>query len=486
MSTDRDAKPASPWRVACPTLIGREVERYALTEQALRPPAVILVEGEAGIGKTRLLADVLHSPELSGMTTLTAQCQYLREPLPFAPLVEALRSLGDALPTNLSPIAGALHPLLPELATLLPPALEPLGEPGAERHRLFRAVAETLRALGPAVLALEDLHWVDSGTCDLLRFLTSQMPDDLSLVLTYRREAANPGRTFATSVRLPAHVASAELSLAPLNQADVRKMAAEILATSDVSADFAAHLHEHTMGIPFAVEELLRLMSGQRGSVRSDRRRARLTIEGLGVPAALRNALLEQLVHAPHDVRLIVSVAAVLRVPASEALIGSVAGLTSGRATNALSRALAGALLHEHESGHYGFRHALAQHAAYDSVPALERRRLHHRAAAALEQLPGPRPYVQLAHHCQRAGRHQAWARYAETAADRAISVGDDASATRLLQQALSSTDLAATTRIRLAVKLGRAAVTGLDHAETVLILRRVLAEEKLPRRSAR
>ncbi|MBT2481982.1 LuxR family transcriptional regulator [Streptomyces sp. ISL-94] len=467
--------------MACPTLIGREAERYALIQQALRPPAVILVEGEAGIGKTRLLADALHSPELSGTTKLTAQCQYLREPLAFAPVVDALRSLGDALPTNLSPVAGALRPLLPELATLLPPALEPLGEPGAERHRLFRAVGETLRAIGPAVLVLEDLHWVDSGTCDLLRFLTSRMPDDLTLVLTYRREAAHPGRTFATSVRLPPHVASAELSLAPLNQADVRRMAAEILATSDVSTDFAAHLHEHTMGIPFAVEELLRLMRGQLGLVRSDRRRARLTIEGLGVPAALRNALLEQLVHVPYDVRLIVSAAAVLRVPASEALIGSVAGLASGRATNALSRALAGALLHEHEFGRYGFRHALAQHAAYDSVPRLERRRLHHRAAAVLEQLPGPRPYVQLAHHCQQAGRHQAWARYAETAADRAIAVGDDASATRLLQQALSSTDLAATTRVRLAVKLGRAAVTGLDHAETVVILRRILAEEKLP-----
>lgn len=480
MSTDRDAKPASPRRLACPTLIGRETERQALIQQALRPPAVIFVEGEAGIGKTRLLADALHSPELSGTTMLTAHCQRLREPMPFAPVVDALRGLGEILPANLSPVTGALRPLLPELANQLPPALDPLGEPGTERHRLFRAVRETLRAIGPAALVLEDLHWVDSGTCDLLRFLISQMPDDLVLVLTYRGEAANPCRTFATSVRLPPHVASTELTLAPLSQSDVRRMAAEILATPDVSTDFAAHLHEHTMGIPFAVEELLRLMGGQKGFVRSDRRRARLTIEGLGVPAALRNALLEQLAHAPYDVRLTVSAAAVLGVPASEALIGSVAGLTARRATNALSRALAGAMLHEHETGRYGFRHALAQHAAYDSVPPLERRRLHHRAARVLEQMPGPLPYVQLAHHCQQAGRHQAWARYAETAADRAVAVGDDASATRLLQQALSPTDLTAATRVRLAVKLGRAAVTGLDHTETVLILRRILAEEKL------
>ncbi|MFD4247721.1 ATP-binding protein [Streptomyces sp. NPDC058525] len=480
MSTDRDGNPASPRRVACPTLIGREAERSSLIQQVQHPPAVILIEGEAGIGKTRLLADALQSPELSGRTKLTAQCQYLREPLPFAPVVDALRGLGDALPTHLSPVVGALRPLLPEIAMSLPPALEPLGEPGAERHRIFRAVAEMLRAIGPAVLVLEDLHWVDSGTCDLLRFLTCRMPDDLSLVLTYRREAANPGRAFATSVRLPPHVVSSELSLAPLNQADVRRMAAEILGTSDVTTDFAAHLHEHTMGIPFAVEELLRLMGGQRGLVRSDRQRAGLTIEGLGVSAALRDALVEQLVHAPYDVRLIVSAAAVLRIPASEALIGSVAGLTSRRATNALSRALGKALLHDHGSGHYGFRHALAQHAAYDAVPPPERRRLHRRAAAALEQSPGPRPYVRLAHHCQEAGRHQAWARYAETAADRAIAVGDDAAATRLLQQALSSPDLAATTRVRLAVKLGRAAVAGLDHAETVVILRRVLAQDRL------
>ncbi|WP_455358284.1 ATP-binding protein [Streptomyces sp. SYSU K21746] len=484
MSIGRNRQPVSPVHLVSPSLIGRDRELRTLVQQSLAPPAVVLVAGEAGMGKTRLVADALGVPALAGTTTLVGHCFHLREPLPIAPVVDALRRVGGVLPNRqrLNPVTGALRPLLPELSAQLPPTPEPLGDPGAERYRVLRAVVETLRAIGPAVLVVEDLHWVDGGTCDLLRFLVSEMPDQLTLVLTYRHDSPSPARSFVTSVRLPRHVALTELTLGPLSRSQVHTMAAEILATPDVSGEFAAYLREHTMGVPFAVEELLRLMPDQRALARSDRRRAKLTIEGLGVPAALRNAVLEQLAHTPADVRLLVAAAAVLRLPATETLLGSVAGLSTERAGGALSRALAQALLHEQGAGRYGFRHALAQQAAYDSLPPHERRRLHHRAARELERGVAPLPYVQLAHHCRQAGRHQAWTRYAETAAGRASAMGDDAAATRLLQQVLASAELPSATRVRLAVKLGQAAVTGLDHAETVVALRRTLAEERMPK----
>src|SRR5262252_1624019 len=174
-------------RLSSPVLVGRKDELGSLLRAASDPPALILVEGEAGVGKTRLVEELLDAPGLDGSDCYIGDCQSLVEPFPLGPVLEALR---NARPDRkvLGPITGVLRPLLPELAPLLPEPPEPLADRLAERHRLFRALRELLDALGRSVLVLEDLHWADEQTLEFLRFLCPQLPPELTLVCTYRSE----------------------------------------------------------------------------------------------------------------------------------------------------------------------------------------------------------------------------------------------------------------------------------------------------------
>ncbi|MET8990700.1 AAA family ATPase, partial [Nonomuraea wenchangensis] len=181
-----------------PILVGREKELARLVEliSVTSPvPAVAVVEGEAGIGKSRLVAELLDGPAVTGLRVLRGACLQIREPFPLGALVEALRGrAADLGESALSPVAGALRELLPELAAALPPAPPPLDDRAAERHRVFRGLAEVLTALGPAVLVVEDLHWADGQTVEFLTYLMSVLPGTppgtLRVVLTYREEEA--------------------------------------------------------------------------------------------------------------------------------------------------------------------------------------------------------------------------------------------------------------------------------------------------------
>jgi DNA-binding CsgD family transcriptional regulator len=468
--------------LSSPALIGRDAELGELTLILGDPPALAVVEGEAGVGKTRLVREVLTRPEFRGRRVLVGHCQPLREPLPFGPVIEALRGAQDvALTRELGPIAGALRPLIPELSQQLPPALEPLGDARAERHRVFRAILELLSALGPTICVLEDLHWSDEGTGDLLRFLVSQLPEELCLVLTYRREdLPRSSGVLGLTSRLPAHAVFTRLFLSPLGHEDMRKLVSSILRVEDVSEEFALHLHERTLGLPFAVEEVLRLLADRRDLVQRGGRWARRMLNGLEVPAATRDSILERFARLSPDARRTVQAAAAVGVAAPEAVLRSVAGLSRERAARGLSEALSLSLLRETEDGRLDLRHALARQAVYEAIETPERRRFHLRAAQVLERGDEPLPLAQVANHFKRADMPNRWVRYAEAAADLAISLGNESAACELLAEALTCSQASTTARARMAIKLGRAALGGLDHGQALPVLRHVL-EEALP-----
>lgn len=142
--------------VVCPVLVGRAAELDRLVAAVSKAPAVVVVEGEAGIGKSRLVAESVVRPEVDGRRFLIGGCNRIREPFPLGPLVEALRGVAGLLPeVTLTPVTGTLRGLLPELAHVLPERLEPLADRTAERHRLFRGLSDLLGTLGPAVLVVE-------------------------------------------------------------------------------------------------------------------------------------------------------------------------------------------------------------------------------------------------------------------------------------------------------------------------------------------
>jgi DNA-binding CsgD family transcriptional regulator len=462
--SDHHRPPAAPSSTAS-ALVGRDRDLDLLRTTLGTTPSLTIVEGEAGIGKSRLVREVAGDPALLGMLVLVGQCEQLHEPFPLGPVLDALgQAAGSIRPEALGAVTGALAPLMPELAHLLPPAPPAVADPGAARHQVFRAVAELLERLGPVVLVIEDAHWADSGTYDLLTFLAFHQPPDLAVLLTTRAETG-PLPVIEAFARAPAGPATV-LRPAPLDTAEVQELARQVLGV-DVSARIADELREKTGGIPFVLEEVLRTLL--------ERMPERLELlDSLTVPTALREVVLQRLSVLDPPAREIVGVASVLSRRVDVELLASVAERSIREVVVAIASAQAAGLLQD-EDDRPQFRHALAQQVVYESLPVTSRRWLHQRAAAAIAARPGPVPTARLAYHSKRAGNTDEYVRYAEQAADLAVANGDDSAAARFLLEVVETGDVPLAARLRLAAKLGRVAVDGLAHTEAVPILTRLL-----------
>ena len=471
-----------PGRLSSPALVGRDGELARLVELVDSPPAIAIVEGEAGMGKSRLVRELARVPGLGPRRVLVGHCHQLREPFPLGPLIEALRHVGD-LPARLrlSGVVGSLRPLLPELARSLPRRPRPLGDPRAERHRVFRGLRELLGALGPAICVVEDLHWADEGTLEFLSFLMSEQPAELSLVLTNRAEEFERSCALAALVaRAPERTSQGIVELAGLGPGEVRALASQIAGNGEVSPEFAAQLHECTAGLPFAIEEVIGLL-GRRGTLELvNGREGQGLLERLEVPPAVRQSVLDRMQLLTPDARRIADAAAVLAQPADSELIVGVAGLPRARGERALAKARACALIEEERGGRFGYRHPLAAQAVYERLPGPARRRLHLRAGRALERAHEPRPFARIAHHLKAAGCSR-WVTHAEAAARLASASGDDSQAARLLEDALAAPGLPRATRVRLAIALGDVAVYSLTPAGATAGLQRIIEEEEMP-----
>jgi DNA-binding CsgD family transcriptional regulator len=465
-------------------LVGRSGELDRLVAAASAPPAIILVEGEAGIGKSRLVRELLSA--LPAHRRLVGTCDPVQEPFPLGPLLEAIGGTVAALPdpARLSPIVGALSAVLPELADRLPAALPPLGDHRAERHRLLRAVMTLLGELGPAVLVLEDVHWADDGTAEFIAYLAARMPSNLALVVTARGETRDRLPIWAALARSQA-ATPVRVQLTPLALDDVGALAADLLGSTDLPARFASSLHDLTAGIPFVVEEVVASLREDRdGTAQVPARPSPgqdLALDGLAVPAALRDVVQPRLDTLDDLSREILGAAAVMAMAPDEELLSRVVDREVEAVARALSQALLAGLLHEDGDGRCRFRHALARQAVYESMPSPNRRWFHLRVAEVLHNGSEPLPVARLAHHYRLAGRLDDYVRYAEAAADRAVSHGDDAAAARFLLDAIAVPASSGDDRVRLVGKLAEAAVHGLAQSEAMPILESLLTGSDLP-----
>ncbi|MGH9247438.1 MAG: helix-turn-helix transcriptional regulator [Acidimicrobiales bacterium] len=468
-------------RIVSPALVGREAEFRLLVEAVAVPPAVIAVEGEAGIGKTRLVSELLDRPVVvRRRKVVVGRCHRIRDAFPLGPVVEAVRGLGDELrPMILSPVAGALRPLLPELADVLPPLPEPVDDRVAERHRVFRALAEVLGSLGPILVVLEDLHWADDQTVEFLSYIVADPPPDVVLILTFRGEEVSP-TVRALTARLPPTITRTVVALGPLDIDDTGVLAAAILGVEGVSNEFATYLRERTSGLPFAMEEVLALLRARGSLVRRGGRWARKALDELEVPTAIRDSVLERVNQLSAMARAVAESAAVAQVPVPERVIIDMTGAPAGQAAKGIGEAMESGLLDDQRHG-IGFRHLLATQAVYEDMPGIRRRELHGRAASAIADAVHPVPLGQVAHHLRHAGRLEAWAAAAETAADRAVELGHEVEAVRLLEDVLRQAPLEAEQRGRIAVKLGRAAVEALPTREVAELLSDALDDQQPP-----
>jgi len=470
-------------RPASSRLVGRDEELDRLAAAASAPPAIIVVEGEAGIGKSRLVREFLAM--LPARRHLVGLCDPVQEPFPLGPLLEAIGGTVAALPdpAGLSPVVGALSAVLPELADRLPPSPPPLGDHRAERHRLLRAAVTFLGEVGPAVLVLEDVHWADDGTAEFIAFLAARMPSNLVLVVTARGEWRGRLPIWEVLARTR-QTPPMRVELPPLALNDVGALAAELLDSGELPERFAVSLHHLTAGIPFVVEEVVSSLRGDGTTTAAPATSppgSDLALDELAVPAALRDVIQPRLDALDDRTREILGAAAVMAMTPDEELLSRVVGCEAEVVARALSSALRAGLLHEDADGRCRFRHALARQAVYEGLPAPTRRWFHLRVAEVLDGGTEPRPVARLAHHYRLAGRFDDYIRCAEAAADLAISHGDDAAGARFLLDAIDSAVLGQDDRVRLVGKLAEAAVHGLAQSEAVPILEGLLTGSDLP-----
>ncbi len=472
-----NAEPSPP--SAPGLLIGRSALLDDVCSQLDRRPAVAVITGAAGAGKSRFVDELLRRTASPDAVTLVARCQEADTPFPFAPLAQALNRFRSApLPANLPPVTGVPYALLPYLADRLPPAPPPPGDPRAEHRRVLRALHAYTAALGEPVLVVEDLQWADASTCALLRTVVADPPPGLGLVLTARSPTVphtdiegSDGLPFP--LRAPAHVTVVERHLAPLSAAETGALAAGLLGAQAVPDEFAARLHRWTGGLPYVVEEVMRLWPGS----------AEFPTGAVGeppLPASVRRVVVERLRGLPPAARQVVAAAAVLGEPAPVELLRSVAGLGEPETRGALAAALREGVLHgSFRDGGYAFPYDLARRAAYEAVAEPERPVLHLRAARALARHTSPFPLAGMAEHYRRAGRPAQAARCLEAAADRAARDGDAGRAAAQYLGALRNGP-SPVARDRVALKLARVALNARPGPQVPAALRQVLDQHSL------
>lgn len=453
--------------VFAPAFVGRERELAELRGAFAAAPALVVVEGEAGVGKSRLLREFLAAPD---RVALLAVCPPFRVPFTLGPVVDAVReAAADGVAgLELSGLAGALRSLFPEWADDLPGPLEPAEDALAARHRLFRALAELLARLDVSVLVVDDAHWADDATLEFLLFLASRRPQGVSLVVAYRPEDV-PADSLVRrlSTRPSGEVTRLRLTLGPLDVAGTGRLMSSMLAGEPVSEAFASLVHRHTEGLPLAVEESVRLMSDRTDLVRRRGEWVRRRLGEIHVPPTVRDAVLERAQRLGPQTQAVLRAAAVLVDPADAATLAAVAEVQPEQARSGVAEALERGLLEETAGGLVAFRHILAARAVSDAIPPPDRQALHERAGTVLEGAPKPSA-ARLARHFKGAGLLERWMTYAERAADEAAAGGDLDAAAVVLQDLLRSADLPPADVARLAAKIPPGSLTDTSRVRDV------------------
>jgi DNA-binding CsgD family transcriptional regulator len=390
-------------RVASPTFVGRIEELLALEAARRRAadgePAIVLVGGEAGVGKTRLVAELADRVNADGMRVLYGGCVPLGgEALPYAPIVEALRALLDEL--GVDTVRELVGPSWRELARLLPnlgePEVDPAGQ--ATQTRLFELLLGLLTRLSertPVALVVEDLHWSDQSTRDLLAFLVRNLRRNRVLVVvTYRSDEPRSDRLWSWLAELDRGGPVQRLQLPRLDRAQTAAQLVGILGAAP-PADLVDAVFGRSEGNPFFTEELL----------------AAVRAGSSELPATVRDLLRGRIQVLPERVQQVLAVAAVAGQRVPHRLLVSVAGLDDQDLLHALRVLVAHQLLviRPEEDG-YQFRHAILREVVDADLLPGERAQLHAAYAHALTlrpELAGVSPAVraaELAIHWEAAG----------------------------------------------------------------------------------
>jgi DNA-binding CsgD family transcriptional regulator len=363
-------------------LIGRSRERAELDRFLAGVRAgeggLVLIAGQAGVGKTVLVEDALDRSDLLVLRGAGSETSAT----PYGPIVQTLRCYLREVPGGLSAstyLAGELGLLLPELGP-------PRGT--TDRATIFEAIRSALEligARGPAALLLDDLQWADATTLELLPTLAVAVADQpLALVGVYRDDEiprGHPLRRLRNELRRAS--ALRELTVEPLDP-DATAALAQRRLGSGVSSALARIIYDRTQGLPFFVEELVAALSAGGCLEGGTHGLALAAGEDVPIPESVRDAVLVRAVGLSEAAWRALEVASAAGTRFALDLVAELAGEAS------LGEPIAHGLIVELEAGAAAFRHALAREAVYGEVPWSRRRALHRALAARLESRGAP------------------------------------------------------------------------------------------------
>lgn len=373
--------PGMTRQVSSPVLVGRR-EEVRLVEGALDGAeadraALLLVGGEAGVGKTRLLEELRRRASERGFLVLVGACLDMGDgTFPFAPVADLLRDLRRQMGDERA------HELLGEAGPVLGPLVPGLGHQGPASRPEWAAVLEHVRMLverivagSPLVMVVEDLHWSDRSSRDVLSYLARGVRSaPLVLAVSYRTDdlhRRHPLVPFLAEIERAAR--PTRIDLGPLSEREVAELVAAMRSVRG-APDEVSRLFARSGGNPFFLEELLQVDPHADGSL----------------PPGIHAVLSARLASVPDDAREVLHAAAAIGTSdIDEALLRELTGREEGDLREALRMLVDAQTLTTSGDG-YAFRHALLQEAAHAELLPGERVALHERAARALEAAREP------------------------------------------------------------------------------------------------
>ena len=385
-------------------LAGRQREQalllQLLDDMRAGSGSLVLVSGEAGIGKTTLVEWLASKAEAHGCLVLRGGCYDLTTTPPYGPWRELLR--------RYSPLSGL--PTVPNFVSD-PGALAALGSQEAlfdEAWRFFEAIAEQQ----PILVILEDLHWADQVSLDLLRFIARQVRNVPTLLaVTYRDDELTRGHRL--SQLLPLLVRESDtvrLALTRLDQSAISTMVDTRFGIDQDDRDrLVAWLTERTGGNPFFIEELLHELT-DRKLVRDETSQWQLVdLDQIGVPLLLRQVIEGRLARLRPQARSLIELAAVIGQEVPLDVWQEINEAADNAFREGIEESVNAGLLTEMTNGAgWEFSHALVREAIYAQVPLLERRALHRHAAEFMKAASSTSPEA-IAYHLKHAGDPRAF-----------------------------------------------------------------------------
>lgn len=405
-------------------------------------PRCVLISGEAGVGKTKLVEELLQWTARQGIESASARCYAAEGDLNYTPVIAWLRA---------HPLAPMEDIWLTELARLLPEILTrrpDLPKPAAiteswQRQRLFEALSRAiLTATQPILLTIEDLQWCDRDTLEWLHFLLRYGREKRLLVVgSYRPEEiekTHPLVSLIQALRLEGQVT--EIDLQPLDQAATQSLASHI-AGVPVSAETAQILFRETEGNPLFVVEIARTGIPDYDRALKASRAGSSLPGGLGLPPKVLSVLETRLAQVSPETQELARLAATIGRAFNFRLLAEASKRDEGTLVRQLDELWQRRIIRELGSEAYDFSHDKLREVTYGSMSAARRRLLHHHVAQALEaRFAADLDSVsyQLASHYERAGMPAQAIPYYLRAAEVARRVFANQEAIALLQRGLA------------------------------------------------